>query len=67
MVSDEGQRRDVLSPEQLAEYLGCGRTVVYQLLREGRIRSFKVGRLRRIRATDVDQFIAESVNERNGR
>jgi excisionase family DNA binding protein len=67
MKPDEVQRREVLSPEQLADYLGCGRTTASQLLREERIPSFKVGRLRRIRATDVDRFVAQLVNQRNGR
>ena len=67
MEPDEVQRREVLTPEQLADYLGCGRTTAYQLLREERIPSFKVGRLRRIRATDVDRFVAQLVDERDGR
>ena len=59
MVPDEPQRREVLSPDQLAEYLGCGRTTVYELLRERRIPSFTVGRLRRIRRCDVERYVSE--------
>ena len=51
--------REILSPDELAEYLGCGRTYVYTLLREGAIKSFKVGRLRRVRRFDVEQYIEE--------
>jgi excisionase family DNA binding protein len=67
MQPDERQRREVLSPDQLAEYLGCGRTTAYQLLREGRIPSFKVGRLRRIRTGDVDHYVAQLVGENGAR
>jgi excisionase family DNA binding protein len=59
MEPDEPQRREVLSPDQLAEYLGCGRTTAYALLRERRIPSFTVGRLRRIRRRDVDSYVSE--------
>jgi excisionase family DNA binding protein len=59
MVPDEPQRREVLSPDQLAEYLGCGRTTVYELLRERRIPSFTVGRLRRIRRCDVERYVSD--------
>ena len=55
------EARDLLSPEQLADYLGCGRTYAYSLLAGPNpvIRSFKIGRLRRIRRQDVDRYIAD--------
>ena len=49
--------RELLSPEQLADYLGCGRTYAYGLLAKGAIPSFKLGKLRRARRVDVDRFI----------
>ena len=49
--------KEVLSPEELAEFLGCGRTYAYQLLADSSIPSFKLGRLRRIRRADVEDFI----------
>ena len=50
---------ELLSPEQLADYLGCGRTYVYGLLARGEIPSFKLGKLRRVRRADVDVFVEE--------
>jgi excisionase family DNA binding protein len=47
----------LFSPEQLADYLGIGRTFAYQLLAQKRIPSFTIGKLRRIRKTDVDRYI----------
>ena len=58
MQPDARQRREVLSPDQLAEYVGCGRTTVYELLRERRIPRFTVGRLRRIRR-DVERYVSD--------
>jgi excisionase family DNA binding protein len=52
-------RKELLSPEEVAEVLGCGRTYAYQLLRNREIPSFKLGKLRKIRRRDVDRFIEE--------
>ncbi len=50
---------EVLSPDELANYLKCGRTYAYQLLAKGEIPSFKIGKLRRIRRADVEQYVEE--------
>jgi excisionase family DNA binding protein len=49
--------REVFSPEELAAFLGCGRTYAFQLLREEAIPSFKLGRLRKVRREDAEQYI----------
>jgi excisionase family DNA binding protein len=49
----------LLSVEELARELGIGRTSAYALLWSGQIPSMKVGRLRKVRAEDVEAFIAE--------
>ncbi len=49
--------REILSPEELAEFLGCSRTFAYKLLAERAIPSFKVGRLRRVRLSDARDFV----------
>jgi excisionase family DNA binding protein len=43
--------------EQVAEMLHVGRDKIYYLLRTGRLRSIKIGKLRRI----TDQHLAEFV------
>lgn len=45
-------------PEEAAEMLGCGRAYVYQLIARGTLHSVKVGRLRRIPAVALNEFIA---------
>jgi excisionase family DNA binding protein len=52
----------LLSPEQLAEYLGIGRTLAYQLLAKKRIPSFTIGKLRRVRKTVVDRYVEERLS-----
>ncbi len=52
---------EVLTPEGLARYLGCGRTFACQLLKSGTIPSAKVGKLRRVRRRDVEQFLERRV------
>ncbi len=47
----------VLRVEEAAQLLGIGRSLVYDLIREGRLRSFKVGSRRLIPVTAVNDFI----------
>jgi excisionase family DNA binding protein len=54
---------EVLTPEELAQYLKCGRTYAYQLLANEAIPSFKLGRLRRIRRQDAERFLERAVDE----
>lgn len=42
---------------QAAQVLGIGRTNVYKLLKDGHLPSVRVGRLRRIRRSDLDAYI----------
>jgi excisionase family DNA binding protein len=61
--------KELLTPEELAVVLGCGRTLAYRMLAERMIPSFKIGRLRRVRRSDVDSFIEQRVQaaEQEGR
>jgi excisionase family DNA binding protein len=61
MAEVKGPAREVMSPEELAEYLGLGRTYTYKLLMTGEIPSFKIGKLRRVRRIDVDAYLEEQV------
>jgi len=48
----------VLRVEEAARALGIGRSLVYDLIRTGRLRSFKIGRRRLIPADAIDEAIA---------
>lgn len=50
----------LLTPSQVRERLNLGRNTVYELLREGRLRSIRVGRLIRIAEAEVDRFVHEA-------
>lgn len=58
---------EILTPEQAAQHLNCGRSFLYFLLRVGAIPSFKVGKLRRVRRSDVDAYIEKLLHEETQR
>jgi excisionase family DNA binding protein len=53
----------LLTPEEAAERLRIGRSYLYELMRRRSIPSIKLGRKRRIRASDIDDFITARVEE----
>ena len=55
----------VLRVEEAAELLRIGRSAVYDLIRTGRLRSFKVGRSRRIPRDAIADAIAYLTEETN--
>ena len=49
----------MMSPMEVAEYLGIGRTMVYSALSgPDRIKSYKIGKRRVIRRRDVDEWLS---------
>ena len=53
----------VMTIEEAAQYTRISRSVLYQLIGDGKIATFKVGSSRRVRRSDLDAFIAERVAE----
>ncbi len=49
--------RVLLTVEQAAERLSLGRTTTYALVRSGELRSVRIGRLRRIPADSIDEYV----------
>jgi excisionase family DNA binding protein len=49
--------RKLLTPDEVAQALGVGRTKIYDLMRTGVLQRVKIGRCTRIPATSVDAFI----------
>ena len=60
-----GAVREILSPEELADFLGCSRTFAYKLLADKAIPSFKVGKLRRVRLSDARAFVERRLADAN--
>jgi excisionase family DNA binding protein len=48
----------LLTVEEAAEQLGIGRTLMYALIRAGEVGSVHIGRLRRVRPTDLETYTA---------
>ena len=57
MTDEHTTRKQLYRVTEAAEVLGIGRTSVYALLKSGALRSVHVGRSRRIRSVDLDEFI----------
>jgi excisionase family DNA binding protein len=58
-IATPGRREGaLLTVEEAAERLRLGRTFVYRLIRSGELESVKVGRLRRVPAECIPQYVA---------
>ena len=55
----------LLAPAEAARALGIGRSKLYELMREGRIRSVRIGTCRRVPATALDEFVVASTDRDN--
>lgn len=50
-----------LNPDLAAAHLGLGRTTTYRLIKEGRLRSIKVGRRRLIPTDEIARFLRDEI------
>ena len=48
---------DMLSPSQLQAWLGLGKTKTFELLASGEIPSYKIGKRRIVRTSEVEQWL----------
>ena len=55
--------RVLLTPEEVAEALHVGRCTVYDLLRTHQLRSFKIGKLRRVPVDAVHNYVRRMAEE----
>ncbi len=51
------RQQEWMTPEEFSEWLGIGRTKCYELLSRNEVPSYKIGRLRRIRRSDVERWL----------
>jgi len=54
------KKQEILTIEELSEYLRIPRSTLYKLCQEGRIPSQKVGRHWRFRKDTIDKWLDES-------
>ena len=55
--------RIAYSPAEAAEAIGTSRAFIYSLMANGSLPSVKVGKLRRILADDLEEFVTRSKRE----
>ena len=56
----------LLKPEDAARALGLGRSKIFELMSQGRLKSVSVGRSRRIPEAALHEFVEALVAEANG-
>ncbi len=55
---NETEIRDIMTPEQVAEYLQLAKDTVYRLIRQRKLAATRIGRAYRIPRKDLESFIA---------
>ena len=56
------ERKDWIGPRQLAREIGIGESKAYELVRDGRIRSMRVGRDYRIPRKEIQDFLERELS-----
>lgn len=55
---------EILTLDEVAEYLKAGKKTVYRLAQQGQIPGFKLGGTWRFRRTELDHWIAAQIAEK---
>lgn len=61
MADAEGE---ILTLDEVARYLKAGKRTVYRLAQKGEIPAFKLGGTWRFRRSELDRWIADSINKK---
>lgn len=56
-MAELNRYHDVMTVEELMEYLFIGRNSAYRLIRSGKIKALKIGRIYRIPRQEVNNYI----------
>ncbi len=59
-VETKTEQKEWFTTDELVRWLGLGRTKTYEMLRSGEIPSYKIGRIRRIRRSDVEVWLEQN-------
>src|SRR5688572_6299917 len=57
MVRTNQARSDLLTVEQVADYLQLNKLTIYKYIREGRLPAVKIGKVYRVRRPDIEAFL----------
>lgn len=58
-IMNKDESSVLMTPPELAAYLGIGRNLAYQLLNEGVIKGFRIGNQWKVSKQAVDLYIAK--------
>ena len=67
MPRSRESRSDLMTVEQVADYLQLNKLTVYKYIREGRLPAARLGKAYRIRLADVDAFLDRQVSRPGAR
>ena len=57
----------LITPEEAAELLGCGMNTIYQILKSGKLKAMRMGRIWKIQRRAIQEYIiAESKMKSTG-
>ncbi len=56
-METKAEQKEWFTTDELVRWLGLGRTKTYEMLRTGEIPSYKIGRIRRIRRSEVEAWL----------
>ncbi len=56
------ENNEIMKFEEVMEYLNIGKSTLYNLLRNGEIKSFKIGKVWKIPRSSVEEYIRKSMN-----
>lgn len=56
------ENNEIMKFEEVMEYLNIGKSTLYNLLQNGKIRSFKIGKTWKIPRSAVEEYIRKSIN-----
>ena len=59
MFCDEKDYGEILTVENLMDYLNIVRTTVYKLVQSGKIKTLRIGKVYRISKKSIDEYVSK--------
>ena len=57
MFCDTMEYGDIMTVENLMDYMNIGRTTAYKLVQSGKIKTIRIGRIYRISKKSIDEYV----------
>ena len=59
----ENGKNDILTIEEAAELLKLSTKTIYRMVRENKLKASKIGRVWRIKKSDIDDYLSQNSNQ----